>query len=342
MKILLIKRGAIGDLLMATPLIRQLKQKVNCELDIVVGKTAAIAIKNNPYINNTIVLDDELFSISGMTKLHNALKPFKKKYDYVFVLDKHWYFNFVAKSLGGITVGYVRERLSNIALKYSVKYHDVTRYHGFYYLDLLHASGIAKADYDDIALDLHVSLQDKQDADDFAKLQLLDNYVVFVNSGGNNAYEKNGIRMLPHDKAIVLIHRLLADEKIVVLAGGKLDFEHYEEYCRELHYHPRLINAAGRLGLAASGVIFAKAKHVYTTDCGAMHIAVAMKIGDKLTSFFGPTNPRHILPPAYLSTAIWLDDAIYDSAYQLNGAKRRNEPNYFTNLDVNLVNLVNG
>lgn len=341
MKILLIKRGAIGDLLMATPLIRQLKQKVDCQIDIVVGKAASVVIKNNPYINEAIVLDDGLFSLSGMTKLRQELKPLKKKYDYIFVLDKHWYFNFVAKSLGGITVGYVRERLSSVILKYAVKYDDVTRYHGLYYLDLLNASGLAKADYTDLGLDLPVTLQNKQEADNFAKLQLLDNYVVFVNSGGNNAYEKNGIRMLPHDKAIVLIHRLLSDEKIVVLAGGALDFEHYEEYCRELHYHPRLINAAGRLGLAASGVIFAKAKHVYTTDCGAMHIAVAMKIGDKLMSFFGPTNPRHILPDTYLNNAIWFDEPIYNSAYQLSGAKRRNEPNYFTSLDINLINLGN-
>jgi ADP-heptose:LPS heptosyltransferase len=58
MKILLIKRGAIGDLLMATPLVRQLKQQLNCPLDIIVGKSASAALILNPYLDKQFILPD--------------------------------------------------------------------------------------------------------------------------------------------------------------------------------------------------------------------------------------------------------------------------------------------
>lgn len=337
MKILLIKRGAIGDLLMATPLIRQIKQKLNCQLDIVVGKTAAIAIRNNKHINNQIILDDIYFTTKGIFKLSKELLKLRNSYDYVFVLDKHWYFNLLAKIIGGFTIGYVRDRFSKVLLDKSVIYNDVTRYHGYYYLDLLDVSNLVRADYADVKLDLAISASDEERAEEYIELQAIDNYVVVVNSGGNSAYEKNGLRMLPKSKILALISKLLHTEQVIVLSGGNLDFAHYEEYRKLLDYHPRLINAAGKLSLAASGVLFKHANHVYTTDCGAMHIAVAMHISDKLTTFFGPTNPRHILPSEYLINAIWSDQEIYDAEYQISGTKRKAEPEYFTKIDIDRV-----
>lgn len=333
-KILLIKKGAIGDLLMATPLIRQLKQQLNCKLDIIVGKSAAIAISNNAYLDQQIILDDKLFTSGGILKLCRELIRLRGNYNYVFVLDKHWLFNLLAKIIGGTTVGYYRDSFSKILLNKSVHYYDINRYHGLYYLDLLYASGLKIPDYCDLKLDLTIKYEDEQHAMDYMNLQAIDNFVVVVNSGGNNAYETNGLRMLPTTQVLKLIRALLATEQVVVLSGGKLDFANYEMYRKELNFHPRLINAAGKLDLAASGYMFKCANHVYTTDCGAMHIAIAMQLADKLSTFFGPSNPKHILPQEYLPRAIWNDQQIYNTKYQLYGMVRDVEPIYFSKLDI--------
>lgn len=336
MKILLIKKGAIGDLLMATPLIRQLKTKLkNCQLDIMVGESSAVALKGNKYLDNQIILNDKYFKLSGVTKFARQLYKVRNDYDFIFILDKHWYFSLlVSKLTNSIVIGYARENIAKAFLDKYVEYHDVTRYHSYYYLDLLDKTGIAHADYQDVTLDLTVTYADECAALDFITLQALENYVIVVNSGGNNAFEQNGLRMLPEDKVLQLINKLLLQEKIIILGGAQIDFEHNELYRKKLNYHPRLINAAGKLSLAESAYLFKHADHVYTTDCGAMHIGVACNLYAKMTTFFGPSNPQHILPPDYLEYAHWGDEDIYSTSYQLYGKIRKKEPPYFVDLDV--------
>ncbi len=335
-KILLIKRGAIGDLLLATPLIRQLKQKLRCQIDIVVGQSASSALVNNPYLDNKIILPDRAFSLRGSLGLIKQLILIREDYDYVFVLDKHWYFNLLAKIIDAPTVGYVREKFSKFLLTNSVLYNSVERYHSLYYLDLLKASQLAQVDYADIQLDLEVTLKDKQHVDNYLRQHQLYSFVVVINSGGNNAYETKGLRMLPTAKILTLLHGLLEKGKTVLLAGSKIDFQNNQAYLQQLNYPERLINLAGQFNLAASSYLIGRSEHFYTTDCGAMHLGVARQQCERMTAFFGPSNPAHILPASYLAqSAIWCDQQIYAPAYQLDGSQQAPEPEYFTNLDIN-------
>jgi ADP-heptose:LPS heptosyltransferase len=342
MKILLIKRGAIGDLLMATPLIRQLKQKLNCQLDILVGKSASIAVSANPYVNNVIAVDDQNFTLKGCKALSRLLWGMRGDYAYVFVLDKHWYFNLLARLVTKKVIGYYRQGdyLSRLILNKSVLYHDVTRYHGHYYLDLLRVSQLAVADYSDIALELLILPQDKQTIDDLIAKRSWQEFIIVTNSGGNNAYEKNGLRMLPRAKILALLQRLLDNGLPVILMGGKLDYANYCDYQHALGNHHNLFNLAGELNLAASCEMLSRAKHFYTTDCGAMHLGVVAGLTTRMTAFFGPSNPSHILPQKYLqSSTLWSDGDIYCQDYQLNGSQRSPESVYFNNLDIKQLKI---
>lgn len=338
LKILLIKRGAIGDLLLATPLIRQLKQKLHCQIDIVVGKSASGALENNPYINQKFILADRDFSLSASWRLAKQLLLLRDNYDYVFVLDKHWYFNLLAKIVGAPVVGYVREKISKCILNYSVNYDNVERYHGLYYLDLLRASGLAPANYEDLGLDLVVTQSDKQSVDNFLANEQLYQFVIIVNSGGNNAYEQAGLRMLPEVKMVEFLNELLRKGKPILLAGSSIDFEHNQDYIDQLNVGNKIRNVAGKFNLAASSYLFSRAQHCYMTDCGAMHLAVAQNLGNRLSVFFGPTNPAHILPLNYLEkSAYWQDQATYHPNYQLNGNQQNPEPKYFSKFDAKLI-----
>jgi ADP-heptose:LPS heptosyltransferase len=337
MKILLIKRGAIGDLLLATPLIRQLKQKLNCNLDIIVGKSASAALIANPYIDKQFILSDESFTIRGTAKLARTLLNLRKQYDYVFVLDKNWYFNCMAQLVSAKAIGYTRDRVSSLVLYKKIVYNDVNRYHGLYYLDLLKVSQLFDVDYTDLDLDLVVGTTDKLVVEEFIFRNKLTNYVVVVNSGGNNSYEQDGLRMLPMIKIIELVKLLLERGNKVLLLGAKVDQMHYQKICASFPDNHNLYNLAGKFNLAASSYLIGRSAHFYTTDCGAMHLGVAAGALERMTAFFGPSNPAHILPAKWLSqVAVWQDAGIYSPNYQLNGSRQKQEPKYFTKLDPQL------
>lgn len=338
LKILLIKRGAMGDILMATPLIRQLKTKLNCTLDFLVGKSASIVLKNNPYIDYMHVLADRDLTLKGFFRFSLYLIKMRKRYDYVFILDKHWYFSLQAKLLATVTIGFRRDFLSSLFLNKSVHYYDVTRYQGLYYLDLLQISTLALANYADIALDLLITDNDKLRVQQLLKDYDINQFCIVVNSGGNNSYEKTGIRMLQKKKIIQLL-QLLLPTKTVILLGGRNDTDNYNEYMKELNKFDNLFNFAGLLSIAESAYLISLAEHFYTTDCGVMHMGIAANVVTKMTAFFGPTSPTHFLPQTYLekSRVIWNDQGIYQPAYQLKGVK--NNIKYFTTLDIDTLDM---
>lgn len=334
-KILLIKKGAVGDLLMATPLIRQLKQHLNCQLDILVGSSAAISLDGNINISNKFIVDDELFTIKNSYKFIKYLYALRKnRYDYVLILDKHWYFNLLAKLVGGITIGFERERVSRYLLDYAVPYNDNTKYHGVYYLELLNKINPQLVDYKDTKLDVYINEDNEAKVNNWLKSQNITDFIIVVNSGGNNAFEQNGIRMLPEAKILELLKQLCLNNENIILLGSKIDKTTYDSYITQLVANSQIINAAGQFNLAESTYLFKLAKHSYVTDCGALHLAVAADVGNHLTAIFAPTNPKHVLPFDYLIMAIWQDEDIYMPRYSLYGAKGIQHKEYFTQLNI--------
>src|SRR5579863_1896665 len=331
-KILLIKRAALGDILMATPLIRQLKQKApNIQLDFLVSDEFAGVLKNNQYIDNIITRPASDFSLKKILNLLKFAISIRGKYDYVFILDKHYYFNFIGRIISKNTVGFVREAVSRLFLRYQVRYDDVMRYHGLYYLDLLKASKLANPDYSDYKLDFNLRPSNMATAQNILREYGLtrDEFSIVINSGGNNRFESSGIRSLPENKVVSLIKRLSVGKQAkVVLLGGRNDEINYNNYLQLVNVK----NLAGKLSLEQSAALMYYAQKIYTTDCGAMHIAVSQGLFDKLFCFFGPTCPNHILPPKMGIEYYWDDLKAFDKRYPLYG-KMPKCSSYFTKLD---------
>jgi ADP-heptose:LPS heptosyltransferase len=141
--------------------------------------------------------------------------------------------------------------------------------------------------------------------------------------------------MLPISKAIELVKLLLEQGNKVLLLGAKVDFMHYQKICESFPDNQNLYNLAGKFNLAASSYLIGRATHFYTTDCGAMHLGVAAGALERMTAFFGPSNPGHILPAKWLSqVAVWHDEEIYSPNYQLDGSRQKHEPKYFATLEL--------
>jgi ADP-heptose:LPS heptosyltransferase len=337
MRILLIKRGAMGDILMTTPLIRQLRRQLpEAIIDYCLAKSFATTLANNQYLSSIIALDDNLFAVKHILRFFSFAFSIRKQYDYVFILGKNWQFNLLSNIFAGIKVGYAREKISKLLLSKYVVYNDINRYHGLYYLDLLQASGLATPDYTDVSLDLSIPEQDKHVIRAKCQEVNLTNFVVVVNSGGNNQYEASGIRMLPPHKITSLLKALLAKHQ-VVLVGGKADKENYLAYANMLHSPVNLFNWAGELSLTQSAYLISLAQHFYTTDCGAMHLGVRAQLGSKMTCLFGPTHPNHVLPQNKGFKIYWQDQELFDPGYPLLGKIKQPQIKYFTTLEVSHI-----
>lgn len=331
MRILLLRRGAIGDVLMTTPLVRQLRNKYpNAQIDYCVAQSSAVALKGNQYINNVITLADKFFTLKGVFHFIKCMVSLRKKYDHVFILGKNWSIILLCKILGCRLIGFARSNLSRYILDKLVIYGNIERYQVLYYLDLLNVSALANVDYSDIKMDLYIGKTDKQKVRDMLNTQGIEKFIVVTNSGGNNEFEKNGIRMLPETKIMELLHKL--DKNIpILLLGGANDKVNYDRYCSHLS---NCYNIAGELNLSQSTYLLSLAQHFYVTDCGAMHMGLIAGIEHKMTCFFGPTNPKHILPQETQCRVIWGDADIYDKDYQLYGIIREKKE-YFRRIDIN-------
>ncbi len=335
MKILLIRRGAIGDVLMTTPLVRQLRNMYGyAQIDYCTAKSSVVALKNNKNIDNIIALDDNVFSVRGVFQFIKFILSWRKKYDQVFILGKNLSIILLCKLFickNSKLIGFARGMLPRYILNKFVIYDNVERYQVLYYLDLLMASKLAIPNYSSIAMDLYIADEDKQIIQARLKHMNLINFVVVTNSGGNNEFEKNGIRMLPENKILELLQKLNNNTK-VLLMGGANDKVNYDRYCSELS---NCYNIAGELSLAQSTYLLNLTEHFYVTDCGAMHMGLIAGIEEKMTCFFGPTNPKHILPSDTKCNIIWEDGDIYDKNYQLYGRFKKEKREYFQRIDIN-------
>ena len=325
----------MGDVLMTTPLIRQLKNNnKDLHLDYLTSFSMASCLRSNVYLDNVLLLPDNAFSVKGLFKYIKFLLSIKKQYDYIFILGKSTVINIITNIFTNAKlIGFSRGIISRLFLHKFIDYNNVNRYQVLYYLDLLNTMNIA-ADYNDTHMNLAFSEKDIDFVDNILQRKNINQYVVVTNSGGNNHFETSGIRMLPQDKIIDLLKKLVNQYHKIVLLGGKIDSNNYDYYIKQFppNIQNKLINFAGVFDINQSVYFLSKSKHFYTTDCGAMHLGLISGIGKSMTCFFGPTNPKHILPLNTAAKIIWQDEDIYNVNYQLYG--KLNNKQYFKRLNI--------
>ena len=67
MRILIVKLHALGDLVIATPAIRKIRQSFkNAEIHLLTTQWSAPAVENNPNIDNMLVVPTEIFFKPGL------------------------------------------------------------------------------------------------------------------------------------------------------------------------------------------------------------------------------------------------------------------------------------
>jgi ADP-heptose:LPS heptosyltransferase len=308
----IVKVGSMGDVLMTTPFLRQLRGGFpDAEIHYHVGSPSAAALEGNPDLDRIISFDPKIFYEKRWKQLGEWMRAVSQQnYDYLFILDKKLPYAIASRLIRRKRcLGFARSPLHSFLMDEVVPYGRL-RHEVHYYLDLL--KPLFEPDYDDGRMRFGPSLPTMADIplmEDFPAGRPFD---VWVNSGGINAKESGGARRLPPE----LFRRLLEHHVArgpVVLLGSAGDGAYYESALGPVPVK----NWAGKLTLAQSTAVMQMARSVITTDCGAMHLAGCVQ--DRVIAFFGPTHPARKLPLSGAAVAIWHDEEIYDDRYEVYG-----------------------
>ena len=339
-KVLFFKLGAIGDTLMTTPLVRQVRKNFkNVQIDYLIGKTSAPVLENNSNISNIITFDEMIFVKKKIFEWIKLIKLIKeKKYDLIFVLDKHRIFNLTAKLFRiKRRVGFDRLGKEGIFLTDKVYYGKI-RHEIYCYLDLAKEIGL-KVNYKDTKMDIFLSDKDKRFANEFwKKHKLNDKKVIAVCPGGSKNYaDSRMIKRIPLNVLIKVIKSLIIKKIKVVLIGGQTDKELEEDLLEKglsknkkdnlKNTKEYVVSAIGKITLKQSAAILEKCNIVICNDSGPMHLAAS--VNKNIIAIFGPTNPTKFAPLLKQSKYVWKSD-LYDPKEELFGKYKKKD--YFVNL----------
>lgn len=283
-KILVIKLGAMGDVLRTTPILPKLKAKNGaCHLTWLVSEEAALLLENNPYIDRVLVLNME-----------TSLRLMVETFDEVICLDKAPSATALASMIRAEKkVGYGMDTTGNIypfdeASEYSfslglsdeLKFKKNTKTYQEMTFEML---GL-EWDMDNYVFNL------PEKYTEFAKNFLvehsvdLDKPIVGLNTGCGRAFPlKKWTESGFTELADMLVDKLGAE---VILLGGP----HEVDRNRSIASSAKLwiLNTGNDFSLLEFAGILKMCDVVVTSDTIGMHVAVA--VGENVVALFGSTS----------------------------------------------------
>lgn len=298
MNILLWKIGALGDILMTTPLVRQLRRSLpGASIHYLTGHRCTAILAGNPHLDHVHSFDETIL-YAGRAACVPQVLSLLRGYDCIFTLDKHWIFALLARLAGvPMRVGFRRRAHEGLLLTHTVRY-GALRHEIDCYLDLAEAAGwpISR---EDVGLEGPVE----------GAFACEPGSVVLINSGGDNANENSQVRRMP-DSLFGALVETCAARRPVVFVGSPSEASYYERFAGAGR-----TNLCGRTSLAQAVAVLRQADRVITTDTGLMHLAAAAN--RQVTAVFGPTHPLRKCPPG--ACWAWADEERYNPRYELFG-----------------------
>lgn len=285
--ILVIRSGAIGDVIMSTPFLRNLRQNFpKAKISYLVGKWSKDVLRNNPNADEIISFDDDIYvkkQFFNVLKLIAKLR--KRSFDLCFILDKSWIWNMFAFLIGikkriGFSRG--REGIWNTdSVKFEGRKHEID-----YNLDLLKKVKIKPVNYEP---EIFSSKKDKQYASDFIdKIGNKGRIIGIAPGGAINPGQDAYIKRWPKERYLELTKL----NYNFIIFGGKEDKE-IADYIISDSKNKNIYNSIGNSPQQARELM-KECDIIITHDSGAMHIASTTNT--KLIVLFGPTPAKRFAP----------------------------------------------
>ncbi|RYE91415.1 MAG: lipopolysaccharide heptosyltransferase family protein [Cytophagaceae bacterium] len=277
MKILVLRFSSIGDIVLTTPVVRQLKQQVpGARVHFATKPAFAKLFEANPYV-------DKLHLLSGSL---GALVAELRAERFDFIVDLH---NNLRTRLIRLQLPTVPGRAFNKLnwQKYLLVRFKINRLPPVHIVDRYRAAAAPLGVRDD-GKGLDYFIPPGQEVDVAATLPagFRPGHYVAVAIGAQHATKR-----LPVEKLIELVGRLAP--RPVVLLGGPEDES--TGHVIELAATSLIFNGCGQFSLHQSASLLRQAQFVVSHDTGLMHIAAAFK--KPIYSVWGNTVPQFGMYP---------------------------------------------
>jgi len=292
-KFLIIKLGALGDLLMATPAMHSLRKAFpEADISLMVGKSCAPVVDGNPDVDRVLEIDDRvIFHGAFLSKLAMVLKiAFRGRlagYDTIISLHRDRRFAFWSALIGArrrIGLSYLD---NDPFLTATVRINGI-KHHIDHYLEALSPLGV-------VAQSRQMFFYVEPHLLEWGRCALTERFagspvVCLAPGGARNVKEEMSSRRWPLEHYRDLAMKLAARGLGVVVIGGESD-----RYVEGIFKHiDRVESFVGETTLAQTAALMASCNLVVTHDSGPMHLAAA--VNAPVISLFGPTDPREKAP----------------------------------------------
>ncbi len=265
---LVIRFSSIGDIVLTTPVIRNLKNSSGDVVIHYITKPAFMEIlEANPYIDHLHILDEV------QSKTTSRLKEIE--FDYIIDLQNNFRSMDIKKNIKRIAftvdkLNFKKWLLVNLKINRMPDLHIVDRY--------MATIKPFVEEADDQRLEYFLKEKDKVSLADlppaFSK-----GFIAFV-IGARHETKK-----LPPGKIIEILNGI---KQPVILIGGPEDHAAAENLISHLKDKP-ILNGCGKWSINQSASVISQANVVLTHDTGMMHIAAAF--GKKIITIWGNTIP---------------------------------------------------
>ena len=268
MKVLVVRFSSIGDVVLTTPVVRALKNQLNCELHFITKKQFKGILENNPNI-------DKIYSIEkSINEIVSEL--ITEKYDYVIDLHKNVRTFALKRKLGCTSFSFPKLNLEkwllvNFKRASMPDKHVVDRY-----FETVKPLGVVN---DNLPCDYFIEAKDEVNISEVFDLE--PKSFVAIAIGAQFATKR-----MPFNKLEEIIQKI---QKPIILVGGPTDKELAQRLV-ERFTEQRISSACGNFNLSQSASIVHQSAVLLTNDTGMMHIASCFEI--PIVSIWGNTVPE--------------------------------------------------
>jgi heptosyltransferase-3 len=278
--VLVVVTRRIGDVLLATPLIRSIKQAwPGTSIDVLVFDTTRGAIAANPDVREIVTVAER----PGPARHFQLLAKLWRRYDLALSLvpgDRPTLYSFVAgKWRAGLLLDTAKEHWKRRLLDRWVPFDNLNTHTVRTHLALAGMLGIAPCP----EVVVSWSGDEKQQVDVLLGADKSRPLAVL------HTYPKFNYKMWHRQGWLKIAHWLAARGFQLVLSGSKdaAELAYIADLARDMP--PGVINAAGGLSFGASAQLVSRARIYVGPDTALTHVAAAL--GVPTIALFGPSNP---------------------------------------------------
>lgn len=268
-KILIIRFSSIGDIVLTTPVIRNIKNQIpGCELHYCTKLNFKAILESNPYVDKIFCYEKDLKGLIEKLK--------EEKYDFVIDLHNNLRSLIIKKSLNTKAfsfdkLNFKKWLLVNFKINKMPPVHIVDRY--------METTKSLKIVNDNRGLDYFIPPKDEFILSSLPEA-FRSNFVAFAIGAAHFT------KRIPPEKIIEFCQIIPFP---IILLGGKEDTETGNQIESAVRNSEKIINLCGKLSLNQSASVVKQSYAVVTPDTGLMHIAAAFK--KRIYSVWGNTTP---------------------------------------------------